>query len=97
MPDPGRRLGLLAEFGACLRQTADCLVDLVDRPRHDGPEEAGDEPDEHGVVEPDPGDAREPALREPLDRRPHRCREDEGEEEERDEELQLPERRARAR
>ena len=64
MLDPRRLARLLAEVGAGRRQAAEPAVDLVDRPRHDEPEEAGDQPDEDDVVESDPDSARDAALRE---------------------------------
>ena len=67
--------------------------DLVDRPRHDEPEEPDDHADQDEVVDADPGGARDAPAGKAFDRRPHRGREDEGEEEERDEQPQLPERK----
>ena len=68
------------------------FVHLIDRARHDRPEQARDQPDEDDVVERDPDAARDSTAREVLDRRAHRRSEDEREEEQRREEPQLPER-----
>ncbi len=45
VPDPGFAARLLAEVGAGLRQGLDRLVHLIDRTRHDRPEQAREEPD----------------------------------------------------
>src|SRR4029079_2656896 len=79
-----------AEVGPGCWDPAEAVVDLVDRPRHDEPEEAGDQPDEDDVVEPDTDPAGDAALPQRLHRRPHRRRENEGEEEQRREQPQLP-------
>jgi hypothetical protein len=76
----------------CLRRSAQCVLHLVDRARHDHPEGEGDHADQHHVVDQEAQPAWDAGPREPLDPRPQGRGQDEGEENEGEDELQLPER-----
>ena len=89
---PGRVACLFAEVGAGLRKIAERRLHLVERPRHDGPEQRSDQREQADVVQQDPDGAGDAAAPERLDARAHRRRDDERQEEEREDQLELPER-----
>ena len=92
MLDAGGRLRLLLQLGAGGRNAAERIVDLVDCPRYNRPEEQRDHSEQDGVVGKDADSTRDAVAMKPLDARAHRRRDDEGEEEQRDDDAQLPQR-----
>ena len=90
--DPGRVLRLLVQLLLRGGNAAERLVDLVDRARHDQPQQQRDRADDRQVVERQAERPRHLVDCEPVDARPHRGGQDQAEEDERQHDLHLPER-----
>ena len=91
MLDPLRVLRLPIELLARGRDAPEGLAHLVDRARHDEPEEQRERADDRKVVERDADRSWNPPGRKTVDAGTHCRRKNEAEEDERDDDLELPE------